>query len=70
MHLKRIPYMIMITSYRTPMDVREFTKYNSYNRQFPICPRCKVPIEREFQNYCDRCGQALSWKWLLLHINN
>lgn len=28
---------------------------------FPICPGCGCTLEREFQNYCDRCGQKLSW---------
>ena len=29
---------------------------------FPICPNCKITIEREYQAYCDRCGCRLSWK--------
>lgn len=29
---------------------------------FPVCPRCRVSLEREFQNFCDRCGQPLDWR--------
>ena len=28
---------------------------------FPVCPNCNCTLEREFQSYCDRCGQRLSW---------
>ena len=28
---------------------------------FVICPRCQLTIEREYQSFCDRCGQALNW---------
>ena len=27
-----------------------------------LCPRCSIPLEREFVPYCDQCGQKLSWK--------
>lgn len=26
-----------------------------------ICPRCNCTFEREYQSYCDRCGQKLAW---------
>ena len=29
---------------------------------YPICPRCKLTFEREYQKNCDRCGQSLSCK--------
>ena len=29
---------------------------------FPVCPQCGRSIERDFQAYCDRCGQCLNWK--------
>lgn len=28
---------------------------------YPVCPRCKITMEREYQNFCDRCGQRLDW---------
>lgn len=29
---------------------------------YPVCPNCGLTLEREFQNYCDRCGQKLDWR--------
>ena len=26
-----------------------------------VCPGCGVTLEREFVNFCDRCGQRLDW---------
>ncbi len=28
---------------------------------YPVCPGCKVTLEREYQSFCDRCGQRLDW---------
>ena len=47
-------------SYRVPMNVTDVFLYKNYS--YPICPRCKITLEREYQAFCDRCGQALSWK--------
>ena len=47
-------------SYRIPMRVTHLRQYR--NTSYYICPRCGIPIEREFMSYCDRCGQCLSWK--------
>ena len=47
--------------YRQPMRVKEIMVYkNDYS--YPICPRCNCTFEREYQSFCDRCGQKLSWK--------
>lgn len=50
--------------YRRPMKV---TTKNCYRNgsgysMYAICPKCAMSIEREFQSYCDRCGQALDWR--------
>lgn len=29
---------------------------------FPVCPRCDITMEREYQFFCDRCGQRLDWE--------
>ena len=47
--------------YRQPMQVRELARYRS-GGTFPVCPRCGSAMEREYQNYCDRCGQRLGWR--------
>lgn len=28
---------------------------------YPVCPGCRMTIDREYQSYCDRCGQKLVW---------
>lgn len=47
--------------YRLPMQVTEvlvLTQGDSY----PICPRCGCTMDREYMNFCDRCGQHLGWE--------
>lgn len=29
---------------------------------FAVCPTCRGFIECEYVNFCDQCGQKLSWK--------
>ncbi len=50
--------------YRIPMRVNAVRLHHFWtgDTTFPICPRCGITMEREYQAYCDRCGQALSWK--------
>lgn len=49
--------------YRVAMPVMELLVFprafgeTSYYK----CPRCQVTMEREFQSFCDRCGQKLDW---------
>lgn len=43
-----------------PMRVRQILQLPS-GHTYPICPACKITLEREFQSYCDRCGQYLNW---------
>lgn len=47
-------------TYRTPMLILDTAIYVSGD-VYAKCPRCRVPLERDFQSYCDRCGQALDW---------
>ncbi len=50
-------------SFRIAKRVTEAFNYKCGDRDysFPICPACKITIEREFQSFCDRCGQKLDW---------
>ncbi len=48
-------------SYRIPMTVTEQKVFWNRNT-FYVCPKCQATLEREFQSYCDRCGQCLDWK--------
>lgn len=47
-------------SYRVPLEVTQIIKISD-KLCFPVCPRCKVSIEREYMRFCDRCGQRLGW---------
>lgn len=47
--------------FRRAMPVTETVSYRSGN-VFPLCPQCGIPLEREYQSFCDRCGQKLDWR--------
>lgn len=51
-------------SYRIPMPVTEARCFQGTSSliAFPVCPQCGQTMEREFQSYCDRCGQCLDWE--------
>ena len=48
---------------REPMPVTHIRcfRYLSGVTGFPVCPQCRRTMEREYQSYCDRCGQCLDW---------
>ena len=50
--------------FRLPMTVTHVQKvpYQNGFTTYPICPRCGISFEREYQRFCDRCGQCLQWK--------
>ncbi len=47
-----------------PMNVNKvYCKGESFSVAFlPVCPSCEAILHREFENYCEKCGQRLSWK--------
>lgn len=51
-------------SYRVAMQVCAVQAFRNNNLTvgYPVCPRCKIPMEYSYQRFCDRCGQRLSWK--------
>lgn len=54
-----------LASFQIPMKVNELVSLHIYDDQdslFYVCPKCKISLERDFQSYCDRCGQRLDWK--------
>lgn len=51
-------------AFRSPMPVTHIhiRPLGEGTASFPVCPQCGCSLEREFQSYCDRCGQCLSWE--------
>lgn len=56
--------------FRIPMQVThvQILPYHNENTAggntaYPVCPQCGVSFEREYQRYCDRCGQCLDWRY-------
>lgn len=48
-------------SFRTPLAVCEAIYFENEG-YYPVCPQCHISLEREYQCFCDRCGQALNWR--------
>ncbi len=51
--------MLSAINYRITMPVME---HNSYG--YALCPRCNISLDRDFQAFCDHCGQHLKWNGL------
>ena len=47
-------------SYRKPMTVHSGIVYRDKS-VYATCPRCEQTISREYQAYCNVCGQCLEW---------
>lgn len=58
---ERIGSFASAVSYRVAIPVIKMVKYPTGGNCYPLCPRCKMSMEREYVNYCDRCGQKLNW---------
>lgn len=51
-------------SFRMAAQVSHFRIYpliGGGNASYPVCPRCAISIEREYQRFCSNCGQKLLW---------
>ena len=55
--------LLLSPTYRLPRTVNAIRIYRD-RHCFPICPRCKMVIEYEYQSYCGNCGQYLVWSKL------
>lgn len=57
-------FILEAVSYRIPLQVTRVVKLPGYGEIYPQCPRCKRTMDREYIQFCDRCGQKLSWDYL------
>ena len=51
--------------FRLHLTVTEYILYHDSlggESIYYVCPRCGITLEREYQAFCDRCGQRLDWK--------
>lgn len=55
--------IIIAPSYRIPKKVKKIRVYPD-NCFFGVCPRCNNSIDREYQDFCNCCGQRLDWSKL------
>jgi hypothetical protein len=63
--VRRIMSAFSFVAYRYPIVVSEYRLYQeAFGREYIYyyCPRCDITLNREFQFFCDRCGQRLNWK--------
>ena len=52
--------LLLSPTYRISMPITEIHVHWNCN-SYSVCPRCKATMEREYQTFCDRCGQRLDW---------
>ena len=60
-----ITHIFRFAQYRLPLAVTEYIVYHDTfggESVYYVCPRCGITLDREYQAYCDRCGQRLDWK--------
>lgn len=55
--------IIIAPSYRIHKKVKKIRVYPD-NCFFGVCPRCNNSIDREYQTFCNCCGQRLDWSKL------
>jgi rRNA maturation endonuclease Nob1 len=60
-HSTFVKYYIKAISKSKPLLVREAIVYKD-NNAYWVCPNCRSTFDREYQSYCDRCGQKLKWQ--------
>ena len=66
---KRFETIAESLSYRQPMQVKEVLickehiAHSDVYYTYPICPRCNVSFEQDYQSYCSYCGQKLKWRY-------
>lgn len=62
-----IEKLTLIVGYYQPMKITKYTQFSrlysvkKYYEAYPLCPRCELPIDNDYQCYCSNCGQRLAW---------
>lgn len=61
---KTVGFVADAFSYRIALPVTKIVRYPASGYCYPLCPRCKISMDREYMSFCDRCGQKLDWDYL------
>ena len=59
--LNELLRVLPLSDPRLPMSVVE-SRFVCGLGCYPVCPYCKLTLDREYQHFCDRCCQELDWK--------
>ena len=57
----KLSFLVDAVSYRIALPVIKLVRFPVGGYTFPLCPRCKMTMDREYMRFCDRCGQKLNW---------
>ena len=58
---RKHPVFLLVSPRLISAEVVEFRELGCNQDFFPVCPNCGITMEREYQSFCDRCGQKLAW---------
>lgn len=61
---RRLSFILNAVSYRIDLPVTKVIRYSNDIFCYPICPRCKLSMERDYMSFCEHCGQKLNWRYL------
>ena len=61
---KSVGFIMSAASYRLARPVTKMIHLASSEDTYPVCPRCRISMDREYISFCDRCGQKLNWDYL------
>lgn len=57
-----VGFIMGAATYRLARPVTKVIHLASSEDTYPVCPRCRISMDREYISFCDRCGQKLSWE--------
>ena len=61
---RKLGFILNAVSYRTALPVTKVILYSNDKFCYPMCPRCKISMDRDYMSFCDHCGQKLNWDYV------
>lgn len=56
-----VPIIQIEFLFSKPVEVTMVRLYLASQYYYAVCPNCGYAMEREYQQYCEVCGQCLAW---------